>query len=194
MTGGGLGQAIGTLIALPFVLVADWLGWIKQQPPGQQELAKACHGVGMLALLVLWFSLVGGFDHFVFMLASQPGNPINWIPAAIAAWGLGWFLINAGFAAQSIGRPHRATMIVRSLVKIGVAYAVWSYANDNPGQYMDGTRNFGIFILDAISLWCASTGITKLLLMLWGGPRGRAQPLVEKDIAAKEFNWDEGRM
>ena len=43
---------IGLLIALTFVAAAEYFKYIKELPPGgQQELAKACHGIGMLALL-----------------------------------------------------------------------------------------------------------------------------------------------
>jgi hypothetical protein len=126
----GLGEAIGLLLAWPFMVLADWFAWIKRQPAGQQELTKACHGIGMLALLGYWFSLTGGLGEFVHALRMDADNPLNWLPVVIASWGLGWFLLNARFAAQFVIGPQRATMIVRALIKIALGYAVWVYAGD----------------------------------------------------------------
>lgn len=182
------------LIAFPFVALADYFAWIKQQPAGQQELAKACHGVGMLALLAFWFRLAGGFGDFVYGLAFRPGDPLRWIPVGMAAWGLGWFLLNARFAAQAVGRPHRATMIVRALVKIAIGWAAWAYAVSAglpaPLHDVPALWGFVLLALHVISAWCLATGITKLLLMIWGGGRGTAYPMVARDIAANEFDWD----
>jgi hypothetical protein len=181
---GGLGEVVGLLIALPFVALADWFKWIKQLPPGQQELAKACHGIGMLALLAFWFRLAGGFGDFVAMLMLHPGNPLYWIPAGIAAWGLGWFLLNARFAAQAVVRPYRATMIVRGLIKIAGGCAIWAYARDTEAGWI-------ALLLSVVAVWCMATGAAKVLLMIWGGGRGGdAYPLVADDIAVNEFDWD----
>jgi hypothetical protein len=185
------GEAIFFLIAFPFVALADWFKFIKRQPPGQQELTKACHGAGMLALLALWFSFAGGFSAYVTQLGRDAANPVIWIAAGIAAWGLGWLLLNAGFAARAIPPPHRATMIVRGLLKAALGAAAWIYAGKLPplarADLFVGLLGLGLYVLAA---WCTSTGGTKVLLMLWRGSRREAYPLVARDIAANEFDWD----
>jgi hypothetical protein len=182
---GGLGEAAGLLIALPFIAVADYFKFIKELPPGgQQELAKACHGIGMLALLAYWFQRAGGFVDFVTMLVLHPDNPLYWIPVGIAACGLGWFLLNARFAAQSVVRPYRATMIVRGLIKSAIGYAVWAFASDAEARWV-------ALLLSVVAVWCMATGAAKVLLMIWSGGRGGdAYPMVEDDIASKEFDWN----
>jgi len=180
---GALGEVVALLIAFPFVALVDWFKWIRQLPPGQQELAKACHGVGMLALLAYYFRLAGGFGDFVHGLTVRTGDPLHWIPVVMAAWGLGWFLLNARFAAQAVVRPHRGTMIVRALIKIAAGYAAWAYG---------GGADAGLIglLLSVVAVWCMATGGAKLLLMIWGGGRGEAYPLIARDIAANEFDWD----
>lgn len=186
-------QALGFLLALPLLALVDWFTWINRQPRGQQELTKACHGVGMLALLAFWFWVTGGFPGFVRDLSVQPDNLTNWIPAMIAAWGLGWFLLNAGFAAQAVTRPHRWTMIVRGLMKLALGYAVWTYAHeaDIASRPHEASIWSGLFllILHLVAVWCLATGAAKVLLMMWGGRRGRAHAMVTHDIATKEFDW-----
>lgn len=184
---GGLGEAMGLLAALPFIALADWFSFIKQMPSGQQELAKACHGVGMLALLAYWFRLVGGFGDYVYGLVARPGELLHWVPVIMAAWGLGWFLLNARFAAQAVGQPQRATMTVRALLKIVAGWAAWSYADSAGGS---AGWHLLILVLHVVIVWCVATGATKALLMIWGGPRGEAYPMVARDIAANEFDWD----
>jgi hypothetical protein len=181
-----LGEMLGRLIAWPFVAIADYFGWIKQQSPGQQELAKACHGAGMLALLWHGASLAGGFVECVTELVLHADNLLKWIPLGVGAWGLAWVVLNARYAALSIAQPHRATMIARALIKIAIGWALWSW----------GTAGDGWFpaLVVFVAVWCLATGGTKLLLMLWGKRRGRAEPMVADDIAAKEFDWDEGRL
>jgi len=190
---GGLSEVVGLLIALPFVAFADWFKFIKQMPPGQQELAKACHGIGMCALLAYWFQLAGGFGDFVYGLAVRPGDPLHWIPVVMATWGLGWFLLNARFAAQAVGRPHRTTMTIRALLKMAAGWAAWAYAGsaDMP-VHVGGSAGWSLLMLalHVVAVWCLATGATKALPMIWGGPRGEAYPLVVVDIAANEFDWD----
>ena len=128
---GGLGEVIGLLIALPFVAAADYFKYIKELPPGgQQELAKACHGIGMLALLAYWFPARRRLCRFRDDAGAASRQSLYWIPVGIAASGLGWVLLNARFAAQSVVQPHRATMIVRGLIKSAVGYAIWAFASD----------------------------------------------------------------
>jgi hypothetical protein len=188
-------QAFGFLLALPLLALVDWFTWINRQPRGQQELTKACHGVGMLALLAFWFWVTGGLPDFVRKLSVQPDDLTNWIPAMIAAWGLGWFQLNAGFAAQAVIRPHRSTTIVRGLIKLALGYAVWTYAHeaDIASRPHEASIWSGLFllILHLVAVWCLATGATKVLLMMWGGRRGRAHAMVTDDIAAKEFDWDQ---
>ena len=183
---GALGELIGLLIALPFVALADWFKFIKQLPSGQQELAKASHGAGMLALVVYWCALGGGLFHALAVGLRDPVSPLFWVPAVFTAWGFGWFFLNARFAALSIGPPHRATIIVRALLKIAFGWAIWVYVAplDLSGGELIGR---------AVALWCLATGGTKILLLLWGGSRDRAYPMVADDIEANEFSWDEDR-
>lgn len=173
-----MGELLGMLIALPFVMLGDWFGWIAQQR--HPEVAKTCHGAGMLALLayVIWVS--GGLVEFAARLAMH-AEEFYWVPVAIvAAWGTGWILLNASYAAQSVGRPHRATMTVRALIKLAVGYGIWVLSQ-------------GLPLLGPAAAWCLATGATKLLLMVWG-KRSEARPLVEGDIAGKEFDWDKGEV
>src|SRR3954447_18617223 len=178
--GNSLGEVIGLLIFWPFMALADYFGWIKRQPPGHQELAKACHGAGMLALLWYCCSLAGGFAEYVAALVLHPNELLRWIPVALGAWGLGWLLLNARPAALSIAAPHRATMIKRALIKLALGWALWSWAAAGDA-WLPGL----VFIL---AVWCFATGGAKFLLMLWGRRQGLAEPLVAGDIAAKEFN------
>jgi hypothetical protein len=178
-------SVVGMLIALPVIALVDWFAWLNMLPTGQQELAKACHGAGLLALLAFWFWSTGSFDSFLYDLVTHPEYPVRWIPVALVALGLGWLLLNAGFASQAIGRPQRGAMIVRAIVKLGLGYAAWSYTV--PAGW---GRPILVLLLHLAAVWCAATGGAKLLLMLWGYRREQAYPMVAKDIAANEFDWD----
>jgi hypothetical protein len=72
---------------------------------------------------------------------------------------------------------------VRALIKIALGWAAWAYAArlDLSGAEL---------ALRAVAVWCAATGGVKFLLMVWGGGRGEAYPLVARDIEANEFHWD----
>lgn len=176
---GGPFYVIGLFLAVPVVAFLDWFKWIKRQPTGgPQELAKACHGAGLVALLAVWFCGSGEFDDFTYGLVTQQ-SLLCWLPIIVAAWGLGWLLLNARYAAQAIGRPQRATMTVRALIKIAIGGVLWLGAG--PGN----------LLVQLPAAWCLATGGTKLLLMIWGGAREKAYPMVEQDIAAKEFDWDQ---
>jgi hypothetical protein len=178
MTGGIITLAV-LVIAIPFAALADWFKFIKELPPGQQELAKASHGAGMLALVIY-----GGFFHFFAAgLRHELGKLVYWIPVAVAAWGLGWFLLNARFAALAIGPPHRGTIIARALIKIALGCAAWVYA-----AHLD--LSWAELALRTVAVWCVTTGGVKFLLMVCGGGRGEAYPMVARDIEANEFRWD----
>lgn len=179
-----LGELIGSLLAGPFVALADWFTFIKQQPPGLQELTKACHGVGMLALLAYGFELFGGFGNFLQGLLLRPSAPLQWIPVGMAIWGLAWVLLNARFAAQAVFRPQRGTMIGRALVKIAVAYGALTCANATDGWIR--------LLLCLFAVWCGSTGGTKLLLMVWGG-RSDAQRRVVDHIRQRTGEMNPAR-
>jgi hypothetical protein len=198
MNGGGIFTLVGLLVAMPFAAIADWFKFIRGLPPGHQELTKACHGTGMLALLGSWFWLTGGIVDYVNAFVRDPGNPVMWIAPALVSWGLGWVLINARYAAQAIGRPHRVTLVWRSLLKLAVGGFAWSWtgAFDHPAPATDASLwpGFLSLALSVVAVWCLSTGAMKLLLMLWGGGRDEAYPLVAEDIAAHEFDWDDGGM
>lgn len=172
-----LGEFIGLLIAFPFVALAQWFQFFTRLPRGQQELAKASHGVGMLALLAYGFNLTGGF---------LPASPICWLAAGIGAWGLGWFCLNARFAALMIGPPDRGAIIARALMKIALGWAVWSYTS----RLVD-VSGFEV-VSRPVAVWCMATGGTKFLLLLWGGGRRLpARPLVDANIQDTEFDWDD---
>jgi hypothetical protein len=106
---GSLGELVGLLIALPFFLLADWFKFIKELPPGQQELAKASHGAGMLALVIY-----SGFFHFVAAgLRHDLGKPVYWIPVAVCRMGSRLVpsqrpLCSAGDRPASPGDDHSA--------------------------------------------------------------------------------------
>ena len=148
-----LGEVIGLLLAWPFVALADYFGFIKRQPPGLQELTKACHGAGMLALLAYGFELAGGFADFVQGLLAYPSAPLQWIPVGMAVWGLAWVALNARFAVQTVCGPARGTMIGRALVKLALAYGAWAFADDADGLIR--------LVLSFAAVWCAATGGTK---------------------------------
>lgn len=176
-----LGELVGLLIALPFVALADWFKFIKQLPPGQQELAKASHGVGMLALVVFWFGLASGSLHAV---VRDLDNPVSWIPAGFAVWGIGWFVLNARYGSLMIGPPQRGTIIVRALIKIALGWAVWAYT-----AHLD--LSGGELFLRAAALWCMATGGAKFVLLIWGSRRHEAYSLVARDIEVNQFRWDD---
>jgi hypothetical protein len=171
-----LGEAIWQLIALPFVALSHWFQFFRRLPRGQQELAKASHGAGMLALLAYGINLSGDF-----LLSS----PICWFTAAIGAWGLGWFCLNASFAAQMIAPPDRGAIIGRALIKMVIGWALWSDTSD-----LVDLSGFE-FIVHPVAVWCMATGGTKFLLMLWGGGRRPAYPLIGRNIRETEFDWDD---
>jgi hypothetical protein len=179
-----LGELIGCLIALPFVMLADWHKFLKRLPPGEQELTKACHGAGIVALVVYWAVLTGGFFHFLALGIHNLVNPMFGIPAVIAAFGVGWFILYARFGAISIGPPHRSAQTMRALLKVALGIAVWSYAG-----HLD-LSGFELLVR-AAAMWCMATGGTKFILMIWGRSSGDAYSMVEHDIDAHEFHWDE---
>src|SRR5882757_6288016 len=127
MNENNLGTFIGLLIAAPFVAVADWFRFLNRLPPGRQELAKACHAAGILALLVYAFAITGGIGEFFTAWTLHREDPVYWIPGAIAAAALIWFLLYARFAARAVVQPQRGVMIVRALAKIALGWALWAY-------------------------------------------------------------------
>jgi hypothetical protein len=183
MTGGGLGTVVAMLIALPFVALADWFGWInKQRYP---ELAKACHGVGMVALVAVAIGYLGGLVDFVARFVAHPGDFFWVIPAGITVWGLGWFLHYARHAALVVARPYRAVLTTRALLKLGIGSAAWAYTGV--------LAEFGVIalLLQIFSVWCLSTGATQLGLMWWGKKHGQAEQMVQGDITRNQFDWDD---
>jgi fermentation-respiration switch protein FrsA (DUF1100 family) len=180
-----MGEVVGCLIALPFVAFADWFGWInKQRYP---ELAKACHGAGMVALVADAIAHLGGLVGFTARFVAEPDNFLWVIPAGMTAWGLGWFVLNARYAALAVAHD-RPTMIVRAALKIALGVLAWAYAGalgSMPGdQFMGG-------LLQIAAVWLLATGVTKLGLMLWGRKRGQAQQMVGDDIDRQKFSWDD---
>ena len=181
MQGAGLITLAFLLLAAPFGMLADWFKFIKNQPRGQQELAKASHGAGVLMLLVYWFN--SGASYYVTPLLRLAG-PLGWmIVVATAAWGIGWFCLNAGFAARALVAPERGTIIARSLIKIAIGCVVWICAG------LLGVLDFA-FVPRTVAVWCLTTGGTKFLLMVWGGGRAPARPLMDENIQASEFTWE----
>jgi hypothetical protein len=83
-------------------------------------------------------------------------------------------------------------MIVRALIKLGTGWGAWFFAAGFDRALGD-TGYIGA-TLRIIAVWCLATGGTKLLLMLWGKRQGHAQSLVTGDIAANEFDWNDGKM
>jgi hypothetical protein len=185
-----MGELIGALIALPFVFLSDWFGWIRQQ--SHPELTKACHGAGMMALLGYAIALSGGLVEFIAGFVLHPDNLLWIIALIVGAWGLGWFLLYARHAALSVGQPYRATMIVRALIKLGLGWGAWVYAAGFDRAL--GDTGFVGPTLRIVAVWCLATGAAKFLLMLWGKRQGRAQSMVTGDIAASEFDWNDGKM
>jgi hypothetical protein len=184
MAQASLGELVGLLIALPFVMLADWHKFLKRLPPGEQELTKACHGAGIVVLVVYWASLTGGVFHFLGLGLRNLVNPVFWMPAAIAAFGAGWFILYARFGAISIGPPHRSAQTMRALLKIALGFFVWAYT-----ARLD-LSGFEL-VVRAAAMWCMATGATKFILMIWGRSTGDAYSMVEHDIDVHEFHWDE---
>ena len=177
------GVFIGCLLAAPFVALADWLTWIQRQPPGQQELAKVCHGAGMVTLIIWSLEVTNGFFPSLTYLVLDPHNPLYWIPVVIFVWGLGWVLLNVRTALLTAKSAQRATMMVRALLKLGVGYAIWSFARDIDASVP-------AVMVGMVGVWCLATGGTKFALMFLGGS-GKARGLVDRDIRSKEFHWDD---
>lgn len=174
MNDNSLATFIGSLIAAPFVAVADWFRFLNRLPLGRQELAKACHAAGILALLLYAFAVTSGLDEFFTAWALHRGDPVYWIPAMIAAAAGIWFLLYARFAARAVVRPQRGVMIVRALVKIALGWAVWAYA-------MHADLSGFEIALRAAAVWCVVTGAIQFLLMLCGG-RSNALPRIVAHI------------
>jgi hypothetical protein len=180
-----MGEVVGCLIALPFVAFADWFGWIsKQRYP---ELAKACHGVGIIALVADAIVHLGGFVTFIARFVAAPDDFLWVIPAGMTAWGLGWFVLNARYAALAVAHD-RPTMIVRATLKIALGALAWAYASalgSVPGDQLIAG------LLQIAAVWLLATGATKLGLMVWGRKRGQAEQMVAGDIEEHEFSWDD---
>jgi hypothetical protein len=177
-------QLAALLIALPFVMLADWHKFLSRLPPGEQELAKACHGAGIVVLVVYWAVLTGGIFHFLALGIHNLVNPMFWIPAAIAAFGAGWFILYARFGAIAIGPPRRSAQIIRALLKIALGSVVWSYT-----ARLD-LSGFEL-VVRAAAMWCIATATTKFILMIWGRSTGDAYSMVADDIDVNEFRWEE---
>jgi hypothetical protein len=179
-----LGELIGALIALPFVMLADWNKFLKRLPPGEQELTKACHGAGIVALVVYWAVLTGGVFHFLGLGVHNLANPMFWIPVGCAGFGAGWYILYARFGAIAIGPPHRSAQTIRALLKIALGIVVWSYTTrlDLSGFEL---------LVRAAAMWCMATGATKFILMIWGRGTGDAYSTVDRHIEADEFRWDD---
>jgi hypothetical protein len=184
MAQASLGELVGLLIALPFVMLADWHKFLKHLPPGEQELTKACHGAGIVVLVVYGAVLTGGIFHFLALGLRNLVNPVFCIPAGIASFGAGWFILYARFGAIAIGPPHRSAQTMRALLKIALGFVVWSYT-----ARLD-LSGFELLVR-AAAMWCMATGATKFILMIWGRGTGDAYTMVEHDIDVHEFHWDE---
>jgi hypothetical protein len=179
-----LGELIGALIALPFVMLADWHKFLKRLPPGEQELTKACHGAGIVVLVVYWAVLTGGVFHFLGLGLHNLVDPMFSIPAVLACFGVGWFMLYASFGAVAIGPPHRRAQTIRALLKIALGVVVWSYT-----AHLD-LSGFELLVRVA-AMWCMATGATKFILMIWGRSTGDAYGMVAHNIDADEFRWDD---
>jgi hypothetical protein len=184
-------EALVYLALLPFALVADvlfWFQWARTRGDVRaNELAIASHGAGFLALAVLAVWWAGPALSLQFML-DAPGASADWVHrvgallavAAVVA-GLLWFFSGARRSLAWAGfRDSR--LIARAVVKIGFGAALWWAVWYPPVSWPR-------VCIDAAIVWLLVTGATKLLLVVV--PRfGSARGLVEEDIEAQRFDWD----
>jgi len=177
-----MGELLGLLIALPFVMAADYFKFIEQQAPERRELIRASHGAGMIALPVflVWFtSGTQGFARLAAILRAEPDNPVCWLPLAVLAWGLLWLVTGWHRAVKF----RDARIIARSLVKIALGIGGFLYLrnHDAPAGW-GGTAAWGFFVLglNLAAVWCVVTGTTKLTILIPGG--GNALRAIRRSI------------
>ena len=178
------------LAILPFAALANWFRFIKRLPPREQNLARASHGAGMLAVAIIVLMLIGGTQGvagFLNALAANPKEPKLWGSAlawvVLVGWGFGWLVIGS---ARSRG-PRDALLISRALVKIavGVALDVLAHGGYLPSGWLGVTLTKLVeFWLFPVAVWCMVTGITKLVLLLRGSG-GSAEEAVKRSIESK---------
>jgi len=188
-------ELLGLLVAVPFVLLADWLKFIKHLPPREQNLARASHGAGLLvfaALALHEIIRVQGIGPFARGVAAIPGDPSLSVPAILWAttvvWGLVWFLVGCRRAHG----PRDGLLTTRAVVKAVVGFVAFFIAQAGlvPGDWW-----CAFFIEMALFLggiWCVVTGLTKFVLLMRSGG-GNAAGLVAGQIQRTAIFWRVGR-
>jgi hypothetical protein len=175
------------LIAVPIAALMDWHRWMKSQPPGgPREMAKASHGVGMAAV-ILFFIVTGYGWRGLFDLGNalivKPDSWLLWVPVLIIAAGFGWLSLYGPYARMAAAGPEKGRILSRAHIKIVVGAVIFYALNTL-------TRNGNDFLLlglQAVGVWCISTGAAKILLIFWGGHSARR--LAGRDARAGQFRW-----
>jgi hypothetical protein len=188
-------ELLGLAVAVPFVLLADWLKFIKHLPPREQNLTRASHGAGLLvfaALALREIIRVQGIGGFARGLSAMPDDPGLWVPALLWAitvvWGLVWFLVGCRRAQG----PRDGLLTTRAVVKSVVGFVAFFVAQGGlvPADW------WGAFFIEMAlflgGIWCVVTGLTKFVLLMRGGG-GNAAGLVGEQIQRTAIFWRVGR-
>jgi hypothetical protein len=177
------------LALLPFVYLFQWFRWVKQLPPHEQALARASHGAGIIAfVLLVGFGLfgVGGVGAFFVAVAGHPDD--LWKPALLLAvvmgWGITWFIVGVKRASGL----RDGLLTTRAIVKLagglgGLIYLSRIPAKPDTSVWVYLGVAFGFLAV----LWCLVTGAVKVLLLTVSG--GDALSRVARQIRNRTVVW-----
>jgi hypothetical protein len=175
------------LIALPFALLGSLLRlaggterW-RRLDPTEQNLQRCSHGaVCALLPVAAVFALQGTVT--ARFLGQYPAAALLLIGAAVPLMVCGIARFVAGWRRCAGVRDGLLTLraFVKLCIGAGLALLVLS-----AGPMLRDAR----FALLLLPLWLLVTGLVRFVLV--ARLAGRALPLVEEEIAAREFTWDE---
>jgi hypothetical protein len=211
---GGMAWLVGWPLAVfPLAVIAAYLlkvlfrfryyfRWINSHPDiRSRELAKACHGAGMIAIggLIIGLSRATGGD--------DAAGTAFWVVSPLFLLGLFWFC-SSGFVVFRSGSAGALDneQLVRGALKCAVGWAFLQY-NPIPAfaafpRILEAPDNevLGIFlavtILHFVAVWCVATGATKFLLLLLAKIRFRRHvpsPMENPHGSARVATRDESR-
>jgi len=159
--------------ALPFVALADWFRWIKQQPPHEQALARASHGAALIVFVLLATFGTGGVNGVVTFVGQAAADPADEWPGLVLAivfvWGVVWFV-----SGVSGARGLRNGLLAwRAFVKLALGLGAILYLERGHPSGALGSNGARMSIL-LVGLWCVVTGAVKFVLLRMGGSNALA--------------------
>jgi hypothetical protein len=174
-----LGQAVSGALSLPAQRRAKW----RALNPIEQNLQRASHSVAYIVLPVAAAAKLGGVD--ALLSGVDPGARLLLIAAyavlsavSLARLAYGW--------RRCAARDGLLTLRAVFKVALGLFLLCWHLPPDAIAPSLYPWLALAQWVA---ALWLAITGAVRFAALV--RPAGRALPIVEDDIAANQFDWDE---